>query len=67
MDLNYVRVGFEDHLFAALQSEAERLGLTADQVVYRATAAWICEMAENPDVLAAARDAMAVVRVQADA
>ena len=67
MDLNYVRVGFEDHLFAALQSEAERLGLTADQVVYRATAAWICEMAENAEALAAARDAMSALRSQANA
>lgn len=56
-DLTYVEVGLQDRLFSAVQSEAERLGLSPDQVVHRATAAWICEMAENCGAIAVPKTA----------
>ncbi len=42
-----VEIEFDDRHYAALQSEAERLGVDVAEVVIRATSAWILEMEEN--------------------
>jgi hypothetical protein len=42
-----VEVEFDDRRYAALEREAQRLGLDVPMVVYRATAAWLCEMSEH--------------------
>jgi hypothetical protein len=42
-----VEVEFDDRLYAALEREADRLGLDVSRVVFRATAAWLSEMSEH--------------------
>jgi hypothetical protein len=42
-----VEVEFDDRLYTALEREADRLGLDVPRVVFRATAAWLCEMSEH--------------------
>jgi hypothetical protein len=42
-----VEVEFDDRRYTALEREAQRLGLDVPKVVYRATAAWLCEMSEH--------------------
>ena len=46
-DAERVEVEFDDRRYAALEREAQRLGLDVPNVVYRATAAWLCEMSEH--------------------
>lgn len=42
-----VEVEFDDRRYSALQHEADRLGCDISTVVYKATAAWLCEMADH--------------------
>jgi 16S rRNA C967 or C1407 C5-methylase (RsmB/RsmF family) len=42
-----VQVEFDERRYAALVREAERLGIDVSKVVYRATAAWLTEMADE--------------------
>jgi len=46
-DVNRIEIELDDRRYLALQSEAQRLGIGIDQIVSRATSAWICEMADN--------------------
>lgn len=54
-ETNRIAVEFDERRYLALQSEAERLGLDVEQVITRATSAWICEMAENSALCTATR------------
>lgn len=46
-ELNHVEIDLDDRLFAALAVEAERLNLPTAEVVRRAVAAWVGEMADD--------------------
>lgn len=46
-----MNVEFDDSRFAAIEIEAQRLGLTAEQVIDRACAAWLLEQADNTALL----------------
>ncbi len=46
-DYTRVEVEFDERRYTALQREAKRLGLDISAVVYRATAAWLTEMADE--------------------
>ena len=42
-----VEVEFDDHLYSALKDESQRLSIGVEEIVVRATSAWIYEMADN--------------------
>lgn len=42
-----VEIEIDDHCYSALESEAERLGLCVEEVVQRATRAWLTDMCES--------------------
>jgi hypothetical protein len=46
-DLHRLEIEFDDHCYGALVAEAERLHTGVEQLVERAAAAWITEIAEN--------------------
>ena len=46
-DTNRVEVEFDDRKYAALQAEADRLGLDISGIVERACSAWLTEMADD--------------------
>jgi hypothetical protein len=42
-----VEITIDDHCFMALEAEAERLGVGVEQIVQRATSAWINDICES--------------------
>ncbi len=46
---NIVTIEFDDRRYEALADEAERLGITISEVVERASAAWLNDIAESAD------------------
>jgi glutamate-1-semialdehyde aminotransferase len=46
-DMHRLEIEFDDHCYEALLAEADRLQMGIEQIVERAAAAWITEIAEN--------------------
>jgi hypothetical protein len=42
-----VEIDFDDHCYEALLGEAERLHVGVEQIIAKAAAAWITDLAEN--------------------
>ncbi|HEY5541562.1 MAG TPA: hypothetical protein VIL41_08920 [Coriobacteriia bacterium] len=45
--MHRVEIEFDDRCYEALLGEAERLQVAVEQVIARAAAAWVTEIAEN--------------------
>ena len=52
-----VEIVLDDARWVAVEHEAARLGIDVPQLISRATAAWLAEMADN-DSLAGARESV---------
>ena len=50
-EMHRVEIEFDDHCYEALLSEAERLHVNVEQIIERAAAAWITEIAETTSSL----------------
>jgi hypothetical protein len=48
--IHRIEIEFEDRCYEALLGEAERLRVGVEQVIERAAAAWVTEIAENTAV-----------------
>jgi hypothetical protein len=46
-EMHRVEIEFDDRCYQALVGEAERLHVAIEQVIARAAAAWVTEIAEN--------------------
>ena len=46
-EIHRIEIEFDDRCYEALLGEAERLHVAVEQVVERAAAAWVTEIAEN--------------------
>ena len=52
-EMHRVEIEFDDHCYEALIGEAERLHIGVEQIIERAAAAWITEIAETTSSLTA--------------
>jgi hypothetical protein len=46
-EMHRVEIEFDDHCYDALLGEAERLHVGVEQVIARAAAAWVTDIAES--------------------